>query len=480
MPFDLHAIARRAMIERGLLPDYSPEAVRQVQKLNGPAREEDESIRDLRGLQWSSIDNDDSRDLDQLTVAESLSGSRIRIMAAIADVDGLVKRGTPVDSHARHNTTSVYTEGGIFAMLPERLSTDLTSLNPDQDRQAVVISYIVRVDGSLDEREVFRALVHNRAKLAYNSVSAWLDGSGPQPEPMTDEIAEQIRIQDEATARLKERRAEIGALNLETIEPYAVKENGRIVDMVQVEKNRAREIIEDIMIAANEVTARYLTEQMYPTLRRVVRSPERWDRIEALAESYGDSLPPDPDPKALEAFLERRKEADPLRFPDLSLTVIKLMGAGEYVLNMPGEEPVGHFGLAVRDYSHSTAPNRRYPDLITQRLLKGALAGRPVPFSSDELHELALHCTEQEDAAKKVERHVRKSAAALMLHDRIGQKFEALVTGASDKGTWARVLDPPVEGRVVQGFKGLDVGDRIQVQLLAVNVERGFIDFARH
>jgi exoribonuclease-2 len=478
MPFDLHAIARRAMMERGLQPDYSPEALRQVQKIDGPARDDDQSIRDLRGLPWCSIDNDDSRDLDQLTAAESMNGG-IRIMVAIADVDGLVKRGTAVDSHARHNTTSVYTEGGIFAMLPERLSTDLTSLNPDQERQAVVVSYVVLSDGSLDKREVFRALVHNKAKLAYNSVSAWLDGSGPQPEAMTEVIAEQIHIQDEATARLKKRRAEIGALNLETIEPYAVKENGRIVDMVQVEKNRAREIIEDIMIAANEVTARCLTEQAYPTLRRVVRSPERWDRLEALAETYGDSLPHDPDPKALEAFLERRKEADPLRFPDLSLTVIKLMGAGEYVVNLPGEEPVGHFGLAVRDYSHSTAPNRRYPDLITQRLLKGALAGRPVPFSTDELHELALHCTEQEDAAKKVERHVRKSAAALMLHDRIGQKFDALVTGASDKGTWARVLNPPVEGRVVQRFKGLDVGDRIRVQLVAVNVERGFIDFAR-
>jgi len=469
------------MLERGLQPDYPSDALRQVSKLAEPAGVDDKSIRDLRALPWSSIDNDDSRDLDQLGVAELLEGNKVRIQVAISDVDALVKRATPVDSHARWNTTSVYTPGGIFAMLPERLSTDLTSLNPDQDRLAIVISYVVLEDGSIESPEIYRALVHNHAKLAYPSVAAWLDGEGPMPETMgnTSGIADQIRIQDEVTARLRERRHEHGALNLETIEPQAVVKDGRIVDMVPVEKNRARELIEDMMIAANEVTARYLTESNYPTLRRVVRSPERWDRIEELAASFGVTLPPDPDAKALESFLRRRRKADPLRFPDLSLTVIKLMGAGEYAVNLPGEEPIGHFGLAVRDYSHSTAPNRRYPDLITQRLLKGALAARPVPFGSDELNELAAHCTQQEDAAKKVERQVRKSAAALLLHDRIGQRFDALVTGASDKGTWARVLTPPVEGRVVKGFKHLDVGDRIRVELLEVDVERGYIDFAR-
>jgi exoribonuclease-2 len=366
-------------------------------------------------------------------------------------------------------------------MLPERLCYDLTSLVPNEDRLAVVTSYVVLPDGSLDEAEIYRAGVRSKAKLAYDAVAAWLSGEGSMPDSMAqaDGLPEQVRLHDEATARLRDRRFERGALNLETIEPQAVVQDGEIVDMVQLEKNRAREIIEDIMIAANEVTTQSLSGWGYPTFRRVVRSPERWDRMEALAETYGEVLPPDADAKALEAFLQRRREADPLRFPDLSLTVVKIMGAGEYVVNRPGEEPVGHFGLAVRDYSHSTAPNRRYPDLITQRLLKGALAGRPVPFGKDELIDLALHCTAQEDAAKKVERQVRKSAAALMLRDRIGEKFEALVTGASDRGTWARVLRPAVEGRIVKGFKHLDVGDRIRVQLHEVNVDRGFIDFVR-
>ena len=480
MKFDLSAIARQAMIERGLAPDYSPEALHQVARIPGPAREEGRDIADLRDRLWFSIDNDDSRDLDQLTFAEEADHGRTRILVAIADVDALVKRATPVDSHARQNTTSVYTPGGIFAMLPERLSTDLTSLNPEVDRMAVITEYVVSEDGSLDEMQVYRAMVHNHAKLAYNSVSAWLDG-GPVADAVsrTPGIAEQIRIQDAATARLKQRRHELGALNLETIEPQAVVQDGRVVDMVQLAKNRAREIIEDIMIAANEVTARYLTDRDYPTLRRVVRSPERWDRLESLAAEYGYHLPADPDAKALEDFLRERRQADPVRFPDLSLTVIKLMGAGEYAVNLPGQEPIGHFGLSVRDYSHSTAPNRRYPDLITQRLIKEALTGRTVPFGVDELHGLASHCTEQEDAAKKVERQVRKSAAALLLHDRLGERFDAIVTGASEKGTWARILHPPVEGRIVQGFKRLNVGDRVRLELREVNVERGFIDFVR-
>jgi exoribonuclease II len=478
---DLAALARFAMLERGLEPDFPTEVERQVAALDGPAHEPGPAVRDLRHLPWCSIDNDDSRDLDQLTVAEELEGGSVRVLVAIADVDSLVKKNDPVDRHAQKNTTSVYTPARIFPMLPERLSTDLTSLNPGEDRRAVVTSYVVNEDGTIGESEVFRALVHNHAKLAYNGVASWMAGRGPMPEAMADAegVSEQIRLQDTVAQKLKDIRHEHGALQLETIEPHAVVEDGRVVDLYLSGKNRAKELIEDFMIAANGVTARYLEEQGFPTFRRVVRSPERWDRIEELAASYGERLPSDPDATALERFLVKRREADPLRFPDLSLTVVKLMGAGEYAVHLPGEDPTGHFGLAVRDYSHSTAPNRRYPDVITQRLLKAALDGESAPYSGDELAELAMHCTEQEDAAKKVERQMRKSAAAMLLMDRLGERFDAIVTGASDKGTWVRVLHPPVEGKLVRGDRGADVGDRLRVELVDVDVERGFIDFVR-
>ncbi len=481
MPYNLHALAIRAMLERGLEPDFPSDARRQVDTLTGPAVDHDPAIRDLRTLLWASIDNDDSRDLDQLTAAESQPDGTVRILVAIADVDATVGKGSPVDSHAEKNTTSVYTAGGIFPMLPERLSTDLTSLNQDEDRLAVIISYVVNSEGISSAPEIYRALVRNKAKLAYNSVAAWLDGKGPMPEPMAQAkgVDEQIRMQDSVAARMKEMRHEHGALVLETIEAKAVVTDGQVVDLHHEVKTRAHELIEDFMIAANGVTAQFLTARQFPTLRRVVRSPERWDRIQELAARYGDSLPEEPSSKSLQEFLVRRRTADPVRFPDLSLTVIKLMGAGEYVLEMPGESPVGHFGLAVRDYSHSTAPNRRYPDVITQRLIKAALRGGAVPYSRQELEFLAGHCTEQEDAANRVERQVRKSAAAILLTPRIGETFDGIVTGASDKGTWVRLFHPPVEGKVIHGHDGADVGDRMRVKLVDTNVERGFIDFVR-
>jgi VacB/RNase II family 3'-5' exoribonuclease len=476
----LAALARKAMRERGLEPEFPKEAVRQVEKLAGPANETDPAIQDLRGLPWASIDNDDSRDLDQLTVAEELDGGGVRVMVAIADVDALVRKNSPVDVHARRNTTSVYTPARIFPMLPERLSTDLTSLNEQEDRIAVVVSYLVNADGSLGPSHICRARVRSRAKLAYNSVAAWLDGRGAMPPAMAQApgVAAQIRLQDRVAQRLKAQRHEHGALELETIEPKAVFSDGLVVDLVREEKNRAHELIEDFMIAANGVTARYLEAQGLPTFRRIVRSPERWDRIEHLAATYGERLPPDPDAKALHDFLMRRRRADPVRFPDLSLTVIKLLGPGEYAVHLPGTDPTGHFGLAVRDYSHSTAPNRRYPDVITQRLLKAALRGTSIPYSADELGDMADHCTQQEDAAKKVERQMRKSAAALLLSSRIGERFEAIVTGSAPKGTWVRTLHPPVEGKLVDGYEGVDVGDRIRVRLVEADVERGFVDFA--
>jgi VacB/RNase II family 3'-5' exoribonuclease len=477
----LAELARDAMVEKGLEPDFGRDVMQQVNALKGPAREQDASIRDLCDLPWCSIDNDDSRDLDQLTWAEKTKDGNVRILIAVADVDALVKKDTPVDRHARHNTTSVYTAARIFPMLPERLSTDLTSLNEGEDRLAMVIELTVRDDGQSSTGEVYRALVHNKAKLAYDRVAAWLDGKDDEPDKVkaVPGLAETLRLQDKTADAMRELRHENGALDLDTIEARPVIRDGQVVDLQQARRNNARLLIEDFMIAANGVTARYLAGKKFASIRRVVRSPERWDRIEKIAEDLGERLPPDPDARALEEFLRRRRKADPMRFPDLSLAIVKAMGAGEYVLEEPGQAPVGHFGLAVKDYAHSTAPNRRYPDLITHRLVKAALAGQKPPYSVEELGELAQHCTDQEDAANKVERQVRKSAAACMLVNRIGERFDGIVTGASSKGTWVRVFHPPVEGKLVHGEKGLDIGDRVHVKLVDVNIDRGFIDFVR-
>ena len=478
---DLAEIARRAMQEKGLDPDFPAAALMQLDGIHDPAREKDPAIRDLRDLQWASIDNDDSRDLDQLSVAEERPGGAVKVLIAIADVDAVVRKGTPLDARAAQNTTSVYTAGGVFPMLPEKLSTDLTSLNQDVDRLSIVIEYVVNADGTLGDSNVFRALVRNKAKLAYDAVDAWRDGRGPMPPAMAavPGIDAQMRLQEDVSQRLRSLRYAQGALDLQTIEARAVFEGEEIRDLTVDEQNQPRQLIEDFMIAANGVTARYLEEAGFAALRRIVRSPERWQRIVSVAAEHGFSLPDEPDSKALEGFLAARKNADPLRFPDLSLVIVKLMGAGEYVVELPGKEPVGHFGLAVRDYTHSTAPNRRYPDVITQRLLKAALAQRPTPYSIPELGGLAAHCTEQEDAANKVERLVRKAAAALLLETRIGERFDGVVTGASEKGTWARIIRPPVEGKIVRGYEGLEVGDKVRVKLVATNVEMGFIDFVR-
>ena len=483
----LRSIAHRAMLERGLLPDFSAAVLAELDRIQGPAGVNGElagdpsRIRDLTDLLWASIDNDDSRDLDQLTIAESLPGDSVKIRVAVADVDALVRDGSAIDEHALHNTTSVYTAAEIFPMLPEKLSTDLTSLNFDEERLAVVVEMVIGADGSLLGSDIYRARVRNHAKLAYNSVAAWLEGNGAVPAAITavKGLAENLRVQDRIAQSLKHLRHVHGALSLETIEAKPIFDGDQIRDLEVEQKNRAKEIIEDFMIAANGVTARYLAASKFPSIRRVVRTPKRWDRIIELAEEHGYKLPDHPDSKALDEFLVREKAADPLQFPDLSLAVIKLLGAGEYVAELPGDTPPGHFGLAVKDYAHSTAPNRRYTDLITQRLLKAAMAGRAAPCSYATLDELAKHFTEEEDAANKVERQVGKSAAALLLQSRIGEQFDAIITGASDKGTWARLLTIPVEGRVMHGFEGLDVGDRIRVQLISVDVERGFIDFKR-
>jgi len=477
----LRGIARRAMIERGLFPEYSPQALAELDKIRAPVTGTEPPGRDLRDLAWCSIDNDDSRDLDQLTVAEGLPDGAVKILVAIADVDAVVKKGSPIDDHARQNTTSVYTAGGTFPMLPEKLSTDLTSLNPDEDRLAVVVEMVIAGDGSLRDSDIHGATVRNHAKLAYNSVAAWLDGNGPMPERIgaVGGLGENLRIQDRVAQSMKNFRHEHGALNLETIEARAVFDADELKDLEVEQKNRAKDIVEDFMIAANGVTARYLASRKFPSVRRVVHTPKRWDRMVEIASDSAFVLPPEPDSLALERFLVNAKAADPLRFPDLSLAIIKLMGPGEYTVEFPGEHSEGHFGLAVKDYTHSTAPNRRYPDLVTQRLLKAAMAGHPVPYEHDELEALGRHCTEEEDAARKVERQVDKSAAAMLMEARIGERFDALVTGAAPKGTWVRLLHPPIEGKLVHGFEGVDVGHRIRVQLVHTDVERGFIDFKR-
>ena len=478
--YSLPAIAHDAMLQRGLLPDFSDAVLRETREIPGPAAAVDGSAQDLRDLLWFSIDNDDSRDLDQLTTAEALADEQVRVLVAVADVDAIVKKASAIDGHASTNTTSVYTAVRTFPMLPERLSTDLTSLGEGVERLALVVDMTVTGDGNVATGNVYRATVLNKAKLAYNSVAAWLDGTGAPPAKVAavKGLDDNIRLQDRVAKVMRSNRQAHGALQLETLEARPVYQGETLVDMRPDVRNRAKDLIEDFMIAANGVTARYLEKKGFPSLRRVLKSPERWDRIVQLALELGYHLPETPDAAALDAFLESRSAADPERFPDLSLSVVKLLGRGEYSLDLPGQQATGHFALAVRDYTHSTAPNRRFPDLITERLLKAALAASSVPYTNTELSALAAHCTIQEDNAKKVERQVRKSAAALLLSSRIGQQFDGIVTGASDKGTWVRISGPTAEGKVVSGFEGLDVGDHVRVKLVHTDVPRGFIDFA--
>jgi len=475
----LQTIAHRVMLARGLAPDFAPAAMAELNAIRAAATATDAAARDLRALLWCSIDNDDSLDLDQLSVAEALPNGATKILVAIADVSAVVKQGSALDGHARQNTTSVYTAAQIFPMLPEKLSTDLTSLNLAADRLTVVIEMVFSADGSLATSNIYPATVRNRAKLAYNGVAAWIDGTGPMPPAVNAVagLADNLKVQYRVACQLAELRHQRGALSLETLQMRPVFAGDVLTALEADTPNSAKRLIEDLMVAANGVTARYLAGKNFPSIRRVVRVPKYWGRIVELAAQHGTTLPADPDSKALELFLVEAKGADPAGFPDLSLSVIKLLGAGEYVLELPGAPVAGHFGLAVKDYSHSTAPNRRFPDVITQRLLKAAMAARPPPYANEELAALAKHCTEQEDAAKKVERQVEKSAAAMLLSTSVGQQFDATVTGASEKGTWVRIARPPVEGKLDSGPAGLQVGDRLRVQLVHTDVERGFIDF---
>jgi exoribonuclease-2 len=479
---DLRAIAHDVMLEAGFLPDFPPNVAAEATSLGGdpPVGSDDPSIRDLRLLLWSSVDNSDSRDLDQVEFAESLPSGDIRVLVGIADVDAFVHAGSAIDRHAAGNTTSVYTGVVTYPMLPERLSNDLTSLLEGADRLAMVIEFVVGEDGELRSSEVYRARVHNHARLDYESVGGWLEGGRIPPKlANTPGLEAQLHLQDDATERLRELRIRNGALDLETIEASLVTADGAVVDLIVKQKNRARYLIESLMIAANSVMTSFLEDRGSLAIERVVETPERWPRIVELAATYGERLPDAPTARALADFLARRKQADPAHFPDLSLAVVKLLGSGKYSVVRPGEDEVSHFGLAVQDYTHATAPNRRYADLVTQRLLKATLAQAPAPYTEPELEAIVERCTERDRAAKKVERRMRKVAATALMGQRLGETFDAIVTGAAAKSTFVRLIAPPVEGRVVRGEQGLDVGDKVRVRLIATDPEQGFIDFER-
>jgi VacB/RNase II family 3'-5' exoribonuclease len=474
-PADLVSIARDVATREGFVVEFPKDALASI--VSTP---DESDVVDQRTLLWSSVDNHESRDLDQIEVADRLADGKIRIRLGIADVDAYVPQGSALDRHAGWNTTSLYAGIATFPMLPDELSEGDTSLLQGQERLAVITEFVVAIDGAVSDAKIYRARVVNHAKLIYDEVGHWLEKDGPAPADIEKNpaLAEQVRLQDEAAQRLRKRRIENGALRLETIEARAVAQGGEVVELKVMEKSRARELIEDLMIAANGVTARWLEALRFASIRRVVRTPRRWDRIVALAKTFDHELSAEPDPVALSDFLAARREADPRHFADVSLSVVKLLGPGEYVVADP-DTPEGHFGLAVSDYAHSTAPNRRYGDLVTQRLLKAAARGDRSTYTLDELHSVANRCTDQEDHARKFERTMRKVAAALFLSKRIGDTFDAIVTGVTDKGTFVRLVDPPAEGRVVSGERDLDVGDQTKVRLVATEPRKGFIDFAR-
>lgn len=475
----LEGVAIRAMDERGLRRDFGSEVMAELERKATVPPRPDSATVDMRDMPWCSIDNVDSRDLDQLTVAEKLRDDAVRIHVAIADVDAYVTAESALDLRALENTSTVYTAARIFPMIPERLSTDLTSLNLGEDRLAMVMSFDVDARGELSRETVGKALVRNHARLDYDSVAAWLDGEGPLPAGVARVagLEANLRDQDATGAILKRRRAERGSLEFESREWRPRFEGNRVVGLVRGTKNRASSFIENFMVAANGAVARFLAGKGYPSLARVVRTPKRWDRIAVLAAERGFDLSPMPDPVSLSAFLASARRLDPATFGDLSLAVVKLLGAGEYAATDPGSPGEGHFGLAVREYAHSTAPNRRYADLVTHRLVKGALAGAPPPYPAIALAEIGARCTDRENAINKVERQVAKSAAALFMGGLGEATHGAVVTGAAAKGTWVRLRDIPVEGRLLGAVARVDVGDAVRVRLLSADAEAGHLDF---
>jgi len=478
---DLQAMARQVMLAEGFEPNFPPATQQQLADIRAhpPQLTPSDTVRDLRRLLWSSIDNDTSKDLDQIEVAERLPNGDVKVMVGIADVDAFVAKDTPIDQHAAREATTVYTGVTIFPMLPSELSTGASSLLPDVDRPAVVTEFVVSAAGSLSSSNVYRAIVRNQAQLTYNAVGAWLEGTGAAPSKVAAslDLQAQLKLQDQVAQALRKLRYANGALNIDTAEVVPLLLNQQVTGVATVVKNRATDLIEDFMIAANGVVARLL--EKVSSLRRIVKTPEHWDGIVRLAALQGEKLPAQPDSKALNDFLLKRKAADPDHFADLSLAVIKLIGPGEYILERPGDPAQGHFGLAVQDYTHSTAPNRRFADIVTQRLVKSLPDGKPGPYSDNDLTGIAANCTQKGDAARKVEREMSKRLAAVAMSHRVGETFDAIVTGVMPKGTFVRVMQPHIEGLLAQGEQGLHVGDRIRVKLTRTDVQRGFIDFVR-
>jgi VacB/RNase II family 3'-5' exoribonuclease len=480
--FDLVASASAEMVREGFsvdFPDGSDAQVAAIRAAEGTKVDAD--VRDLRGLLWSSIDNDTSRDLDQIEVAERVDGG-VRVRVGIADVAASVLKDTPLDRHAAEQTQTVYTAVRNFSMLPTELSTDLTSLNEDEDRMAVVVEFVVDGQGKVQDTAIYRAQVRNKAQLAYSHVGPWLEGkTGPDAKVAASvDLQGQLRLQDEVALALRAQRVKMGALEFNRVEADPVVVDGKVESIGMVFHNRASDLIEELMIATNETMARTLRAANRSSIRRVVRSPERWARIVELVGRYGTVLPVQPDSGALNAFLQAQRQTDAVHYPDLSLAIIKLMGPGEYVLAKGDEEEQqGHFGLAAQDYSHSTAPNRRFVDLVTQRVVKAMLAGEAAPYTDDELEAIAKHCNERESAGRKVERAMLKRVAAVAMAGSVGKSFHGVITGTNEKGTYVRVFDPPVEGKVVRGAEGLDVGDMVDVTLLHTDPQHAFIDFGR-
>jgi VacB/RNase II family 3'-5' exoribonuclease len=478
---DLKARAHVEMLAAGFAPDFEPQVKSEIAKLNlGDPAKPSANVRDLRSLLWSSIDNPESKDLDQIEYAESLANGQSRLMIAIADVDALVSKGSATDKHALQNTTSVYTGIVTYPMLPDELSFDRTSLLQDKDREAIVIDLVLDANGLVVASDIYLGLVCNRAKLDYISIGTWLENGGTPPDKVSQikGLSEQLLLQNELKQRIHDQRDRQGSLHLHTLETTTIARDGVVLDLEEVEENPARDLIENFMISGNIAVSHFLEGKKLPSIRRVVKTPERWDRIVQVAATYSESLPAQPDGKALAQFLLKQRDADPLHFPDLSLTIVKLLGRGEYTVEVPGQMDQGHFALAVHDYTHATAPNRRYADLVTQRLVKAAIARAPAPYKLDELKDVALACTRKEDDAKKVERTMRKVAAAVLLAKHIGEVYEGVITGVKDDAVFVRIFKPPTEGRVMKGFHGLDVGDKVKVRLLATDPENAYIDFA--
>jgi exoribonuclease R len=523
--FDLAEAALDEMHEAGFKPEFGEGVAEQVaeivQKL--AVLKPEAGLEDLRALGWSSIDNDTSRDLDQIEVADRVEGG-IQLRVAIGDVAASVAQGSPIDKHAQEQTQTIYTAVKNFPMLPLELSAGVTSLNENGDRLAVMMSFTVGPDGQMLGENVSRAMVRNRAQLAYSRVGPWLEktaagvvdddvlslrsdsareheadaslsggadagvresGPGaPAVSPVSGSLAdgwlvEQLKLQDEAAQALHAARVKNGALEFHKSEADPVVVDGKVIDVTEAIQNRAMNLIEDLMVAANGVMARALRKGGRSGLQRVVVIPKRWDRIVALASQHGYELPEVPDSAALNEALTDIRLKDPIHYPDVAVSVIKLMGPGEYLLMRADDDPTGHFGLAARDYTHSTAPNRRFPDIVTQRVLHAMMTGAPPPYSDAELAAIAIHCNEADKKLRKIERNMEKRVAAVAMSSRIGEVFPGVVTGASDKGVYVRVIRPPFEGRVVQGGDGLDVGDKVNVKLIHTDPARAFIDFAK-